>query len=261
MGESRVLWEIGPDGAEVRAIRARLGLDSGYTSRVLRSLEQQGLVAIAPSPADRRVRRIRLTEAGQAEWAELDRRSDDLARGFLEPLSQRQQARLLAAMADVERLLQASLVRFAVEDPSSPDARWCLGQYFAELNTRFEAGFDPSLALPADGPELTPPAGAFIIARLREKPIGCGAVKLPPGAPAYLKRMWLAPEARGLGLGRRLLQALEHHAPQAGARVVQLETNRTLPEAIALYRSSGYHEVPPFNAEPYAHHWFEKRLA
>jgi DNA-binding MarR family transcriptional regulator/GNAT superfamily N-acetyltransferase len=260
MGESRTLWEIGAEGTEVRALRARLALDSGYTSRVLRSLQRQGLVSVEASPDDRRVRRVRLTAAGLAERAELDRRSDDVARGFLEPLSDGQRARLVAAMTEVERLLLASLVRIAVEDPATPDARWCLEQYFAELNLRFEAGFDASASIPADAHELTPPAGAFLVARLRGRPIGCGALKLPAGAPAYLKRMWVSPDARGLGLGRRLLQELEQCARAAGAASVQLETNRALTEAIQLYRGSGYCEVAPFNDEPYAHHWFEKRL-
>jgi ribosomal protein S18 acetylase RimI-like enzyme len=70
--------------------------------------------------------------------------------------------------------------------------------------------------------------------------------------------MWVAPSVRGLGRGRRLLTELETHAAAHGARTLRLETNRTLDEAIALYRSAGYREVAPFNAEPYAHHWFEK---
>ena len=260
MGESRTLWQIGPDGTEERALRARLGPDPGYTSRVLRSLERQGLVAVSASPDDRRVRRVHLTEAGLAERAELDRRSDEVALSFLEPLSDDQRARLVAAMTVVERLLRASLVRFVVEDPTTPDARWCIAQYFAELNARFEAGFDPSRTISADAHELTPPAGLLLIARLRDRPVGCGALKLHPGAPAELKRMWGAPEARGLGVGRRLLDELERHARAAGAGMLRLETNRALTEAIALYRSSGYREVAAFNDEPYAHHWFEKRL-
>jgi DNA-binding MarR family transcriptional regulator/GNAT superfamily N-acetyltransferase len=261
MGESRTLWEIGLEGVEVRALRARLALDSGYTSRVLRSLEQQGLITVEPSVADRRVRRVRLTEAGLAERAELDRRSDDVARRVLEPLSESQRARLVAAMADVERLLWASMVRVAVEDPATPDAQWCIGQYLAELAVRFEAGFDASRSIPADAHEMTPPAGAFLVARLRGRPIGCAGLKLHPGEPAYLKRMWVSPEARGLGLGRRLLEDAERYAREAGAEMIQLETNRSLREAIALYRGSGYDEVPAFNDEPYAHHWFEKRLS
>lgn len=261
MGEARILWEVGPDGIEVRELRARLGLDSGYTSRVLRSLERQGLVAVDASPDDRRVRRVQLTEEGLAERAELDRRSDAIAWSFLEPLSESQRARLVAAMAEVERLLRASMVRFAIEDPTTPDARWCIEQYVAELNARFEAGFDPSRSTSADAHELTPPAGALLIARVRGRPVGCGALKFHPGAPAELKRMWVAPEVRGLGLGRRLLHELERHARDAGVEVLRLETNRTLTEAIELYRRSGYREVAAFNDEPYAHHWFEKRLS
>jgi DNA-binding MarR family transcriptional regulator/GNAT superfamily N-acetyltransferase len=260
MAESRLLWEIGPDGAEVRDLRTRLGLDSGYASRLLRSLERQWMVKVVASPDDARVRFVRLTEAGLAERAELDRRADEVAWSFLEPLSEGQRARLVTAATEVERLLRASMVSTAVEDPSTPDAQWCIGQYFAELNARFEYGFDPTNSIPADPEELVPPAGLLLIARLRGRPIGCGALKFHGRSPVELKRMWVAPEARGLGLGRRLLEELERRAREGGARTVRLETNRTLTEAIALYRSSGYREVSPFNDEPYAHHWFEKRL-
>ncbi len=242
-------------------MRSRLGLDSGYTSRVLRSLEHQGLIALDESPDDRRVRRVHLTDAGLAERAQLDTRSDDFARGILEPLGDDERTRLLVAMREVERLLKVSLLRLEVADPASPDARWCLEQYFAELNARFRTGFDPLRSIPADACELTPPAGVLLIARLGERPVGCGALKLHGDAPAELKRMWLAPDARGFGLARRLLYALEQHARDGGAGVVRLETNRALNEAIGLYRSSGYHEVEAFNDEPYAHHWFEKSLS
>jgi GNAT superfamily N-acetyltransferase len=163
-------------------------------------------------------------------------------------------------MADVERLLTASLVTVTIEDPNGPDARWCIGQYFAELNVRFESGFDPARSISADAHELVSPMGLLFIARLRGRPVGCGALKFHGGAPAELKRMWVAPEMRGIGLGRRLLLELEREAVRNGARIVRLETNRTLKEAIQLYRKSGYLEIPRFNDEPYAHHWFEKDL-
>ena len=261
IGEARLLWEIGTAGADIRDLRERLGLDSGYVSRMLRSLERQGLVVTEVNPADRRVRRARLTETGLAERTELDRRSDDLALSFLEPLSEGQRAKLVAAMVEVERLLSASMVSISIEDPTTPDAQWCIAQYFAELNARFEAGFDPSISISADAHELTPPAGALLISRLREQPVGCGALKFHADAPAELKRMWVAPAARGLGVGRRLLHELEQQAKAMGAHVIRLETNRALSEAIALYRRNGYHEVEPFNHEPYAHYWFEKQLS
>jgi len=260
IGESRLLWEIGAEGAEVRTLRARLDLDSGYVSRVLRSLERQGLVHVRVGRGDARVRRAQLTAKGTAERRELDRRSDALAGRMLQPLSERQQAELLRAMTTVEHLLQASMVRVAVEHPSTTDARWCFEQYFSELDSRFDSGFDPAMSLPADARELTAPAGVLLVARLRGQPVGCGALKFHGKAPAELKRMWIAPAARGVGLGARLLRELEDRARAERVRVIRLETNRALREAIALYRRSGYAEVERFNDEPYAHHWFEKRL-
>src|SRR5215218_8299752 len=122
LGASRVLWEVGENPTDVRTLRARLDLDSGYLSRLLRSLERDGLVVVGPDRADRRVRSVRLTARGRAEHALLDRRSDELARSLLEPLSENQRARLLDAMGVIERLLTAGLVDVVVEDPGSPAA-------------------------------------------------------------------------------------------------------------------------------------------
>lgn len=260
LGEARLLWEIGAEGAEVRALRTKLGLDSGYLSRLLQSLEGQGLIRVEVNTSDARVRQARLTRAGLKERTELDRRAEEFAISMLEPLSQPQQTKLAMAMAEVERLLSASMVEVTLEDPTSPDARWCMEQYFAELNQRFETGFDPAKSIPADATELTLPAGLLLVARLLGEPIGCGALKFHRDAPSELKRMWVAPKTRGLGLGQRLLRELEQQAREAGVKVLHLETNRNLSEAIHLYRKAGYQEVAAFNDEPYAHHWFEKQL-
>jgi DNA-binding MarR family transcriptional regulator/GNAT superfamily N-acetyltransferase len=260
LGEARVLWEIGTEGCDVRRLRSRLDLDSGYLSRLLRSLEHAGLVSVEASEGDRRVRTARLTRAGLEERALLEQRSDELARSFLEPLSEKGRARLVAAMAEVERLLTAALVEIRVVDPAQPDAQTCLREYVAELGRRFETGFDPALSIPAELHELRPPAGLFLVATLRSEPVGCGALKFHGSEPTELKRMWVAGSARGLGIGRRLLGELENHAAAAGATTIRLETNQTLTEAIGLYRSAGYREVEAFNDEPYAHHWFEKQL-
>ncbi|HEY2266187.1 MAG TPA: MarR family winged helix-turn-helix transcriptional regulator [Streptosporangiaceae bacterium] len=260
LGQARVLWEIGPDGRDVRDLRARLGLDSGYLSRLLRALEQEGMITVGASEADGRRRTARLTVAGETERAEYDRRSDDAAASMLGPLSGRQRERLVTAMTEVERLLAVSAVEIGVRDPADPDARRCLRAYVGELAARFDGGFDPDLSISAADHEMTPPAGLFLVAVLYGEPVGCGALKFHPGAPAEVKRMWVASPARGLGLGRRLLAELEAQAAGHGVRVLRLETNRTLAEAIALYRAAGYREVAAFNDEPYAHHWFEKSL-
>lgn len=263
LGEARFLWEIGEKGKEevsVRELRRRLDLDSAYVSRLLRSLEQQGLVEVRASERDGRVRMVQLTEEGVRERAELDRRADAFALSLLEPLSESQRVKLVAAMAQVERLLIASMVQINIANPGSQDARWCIEQYFTELDRRFEAGFDPTLGISAHVHELTPPAGLLLVARLREEPVGCGALKFQENGIGEIKRMWVAPRARGLGLGRRLLMELEHEAREAGCSIIHLETNHALIEAIEMYRHSGYQEVAAFNDEPYAHHWFEKRL-
>jgi DNA-binding MarR family transcriptional regulator/GNAT superfamily N-acetyltransferase len=260
LGEARVLWEIGADGCEVRALRGRLGLDSGHLSRLLRALERDAMVTVAAGEHDRRIRVARLTAAGRAELAELNRRSEELAESLLEPLTAGQRERLVAAMRDVERLLTAAIVEIRSVDPEHPDARQCLRAYFDELERRSGAPFDPLVGSTAEPDELRPPAGEMLVAYLRAEPVGCGALKHTAPQTTDIKRMWLAEAARGLGLGRRLLETLEQHAAQAGARTVRLETNRALVEAMALYRSAGYREVPPFNDEPFAHHWFEKAI-
>jgi GNAT superfamily N-acetyltransferase len=145
-------------------------------------------------------------------------------------------------------------------DPDHPDARSCLRAYFAELHERFDSGFDPARSLLPDAGELRPPRGLFLVARLHGEPVGCAGLKLPSDAPAEVKRMWVAPQARGLGLGRRFLAELAARAVAHGHDLLRLDTNKTLTSAIALYRSAGFEEVAAFNDEPYAHHWFEKRI-
>jgi DNA-binding MarR family transcriptional regulator len=256
----RVLWEIGADGAEVRALRARLDMDSGQLSRVLRTLEADALIELVASHDDARIRVARLTPAGEAERRVLDERSDELARSILSPLDAVQREQLVAAMRSVERLIMASLVQTRIVDPEHPDARRCLRAYVAELHRRSDKPFDPRTGSTAEPHEVRPPLGAFLVAYLGEEAIGCGAVKHRPGGPSDVKRMWVADSARGLGIGRRLLRELEQLARESGAEVARLETNAALGEAITLYRSAGYVEVPAFNDESYADHWFAKPL-
>jgi DNA-binding MarR family transcriptional regulator/GNAT superfamily N-acetyltransferase len=260
LGEARLLWEIG-EGCDVRSLRRRLDLDSGYLSRLLRSLEAAGLVTVTSSTRDRRMRVARPSAAGRREQRVLDERSDELAASFLAPLAPAQRDRLIEAMAEVERLLTAGLVRIDVVDPDTALGRHCITEYFAELGRRFDDGFDDRVSIAARPHELRPPNGLFVVATMHGEPVGCGALKFHGREPAELKRMWVAHSMRGIGLGRRLLHELERLAGEHGVRTLRLETNRNLTEAIALYRSAGYVEVAPFNDEPYAHHWFEKKLS
>ena len=252
LGEARVLFEIGSAGAATpRDIRARLGLDSGYLSRVIGSLKRHGYVEETANPSDGRSKRLRLTRAGRAEQRKMDEASNALAAATLEPLTGEQRKRLLRAEDEVRRLLALSMFSIAVEDPSSSDARWCLDHYFAELDERFEEGF----VAPTDDA-----VAAFVVARLGGQPAGCGALKtLEPGI-GEIARVWVDRPHRGLGLGARLLAALEEQAVALGHHTVRLDTNRALDEAQAMYRSNGYRAIPRYNDNPYANHWFEKAL-
>jgi DNA-binding MarR family transcriptional regulator len=247
-----VLFEIGERGATPRDIRVRLGFDSGYLARMLRALERDGLVASKPG-ADRRTKRLTLTKAGRAEMAELDRISDERAAATLAPLTPEQRERLLTAQAEIRRLLAVSMVSIAPEDAGSADARWCLGHYFADLAERFD--FDPSKTLPTGRNDL------FLLARFDGRPAGCGVLKALDEDTGEILRMWVDRPHRGLGIAARLLDALERHAHERGHRTVRLYTNRSLDEAKAMYRARGYAEIGRYNDDPYADHWFEKRLS
>jgi GNAT superfamily N-acetyltransferase len=187
--------------------------------------------------------------------AELDRISDELAAATLAPLSPEQRTRLLRAQAEIRRLLAISMVSITPEDPSSADARWCLGHYFAELAERFEEPFDPARTLPTAATDL------FLLARFDGQPAGCGVLKALDEDTGEILRMWVDRPHRGLGIAARLLDALERHALERGHRRVRLYTNRSLAEAKAMYRDRGYVEISRYNDDPYANHWFEKRLS
>ncbi|MCA9836254.1 MAG: MarR family transcriptional regulator [Trueperaceae bacterium] len=258
LGASRLLFEIGA-GAEVRVLRERLGLDSGYVSRLLRTLEHQGLVQLGSLKEDARVRFVSLTPKGVKEVALLDKLSDRGAAAMLEPLSEKQRASLVESMATVERLLRASSINLATSDPGSRLAQQCLTHYYEELSERFEMAFDPSVSISAAPEELRPPQGYFVLALLQGEAVGCGALKCHTDF-GEIKRMWVAASCRGMGIGRRILAQLEFLARERGLALLRLETNKALLEAQALYKSFGYQEVAPFSEEPYAHHWFEKEL-
>ncbi len=145
-------------------------------------------------------------------------------------------------------------------DAGSTAANWALAQYFGELERRFVGGFNTNEALADAAPLLNPPSGLFVIATLGDAVVGCGAIQWIDGASAEIKRMWVDPELRGIGLGRRLLGHLEAEARTSGRSRVVLDTNESLAEAISMYRALGYDAIERYNDNPYAHHWFAKTL-
>jgi DNA-binding MarR family transcriptional regulator/GNAT superfamily N-acetyltransferase len=261
LGQARLIFEIGSAGGiDLSRLRSKLGLDSGYMSRLLRSLESQGLLQLHPKDGDGRSRRVELTERGEAEFRAYDALSDDLAKSILERLSEGQKDRLAKAMADVERLLVAGSVDVTLEPAHSADAAWCLMQYQQELDVRFGEGFDPSNGNSFEPEDATPPHGWFVVARLAGDPIGCGALKQLDVRTGEIKRVWVGKSTRGMGVSVRIMERLEALAVEAGFSLIRLDTNRALTEAHALYCKLGYREIARYNDNPYADHFFEKTL-
>ena len=144
--------------------------------------------------------------------------------------------------------------------PDSDVATNLLERYYGELAQRFPGGFAPECSVAAPAARSGSPSGCFLVARLDGRPVGCGAVRKLDETTAEIKRMWIDPSVRGRGVGRRLLSGLEAAAENLGYRLVRLDTSRYLPEALGLYRSSGYTEIARYNDNLYAHHFFEKSL-
>ena len=255
LGEARLIFETGAKGAGLRALRDGLGLDSGYLSRLLRSLEAQDLVTVESERADRRRRRVRLTSKGRAELAAYDRLSDELAASMLAPLDGDERERLVAAMAEIERLIRAATIVLRVVSPSSAAVRRCLAGYFRELAARFEGGFNLGEGDLTSEEQMTPPSGFFVLAQIDGRAVGCGGLRRIDKRVGEIKRMWTAPEARGHGVARRVLHKLEALARGAGIETLRLDTNRVLVEAQAMYRRKGFREIARYDDNPYAHHW------
>jgi DNA-binding MarR family transcriptional regulator/GNAT superfamily N-acetyltransferase len=268
LASARLLWEIGPEGAVVLALRERLELDSGYLSRLLRDLQRRGLLHVEHDSTDRRRRRASLTPRGRQTFRRLEDRSEALARELLEPLSDRQQQRLAAALGTAELLVRAATVQISEVELESPLLSAAVDRYFAELDRRFPGGFDAEQARTADAAQAVD--GRFVVAVSEGRSVGCGALhpldpptsSLATSTPRLgeIKRMWIDPDWRGVGLGSRLLRHLEGLAARVGYEVVRLDTNRTLSEAIELYRRSGYRSIERYNTNPYAQAWFEKEV-
>ncbi|MBN2626692.1 MAG: MarR family transcriptional regulator [Spirochaetales bacterium] len=257
LSASRLLFEIGTAGTDVRSLRDRLGVDSGYMSRLLRTLEGEGLIETSPSEEDRRVRFIRLTHQGEKEREELDRLSDGEVISLLESLPPVKREALTEAMGTVSRLLETAAVKLIAVEESDPRAAYALASYYGELSERFGREFDPGTA--SRSREFSPPHGLFLVAELFGRTVGCGAVRFYPEF-GEVKRMWVDPAYRGRGIASRILKRLEEEAARAGMGLLRLDTNDTLSEAKSMYLRFGYRAIERYNDNPFAQHFFEKSI-
>jgi DNA-binding MarR family transcriptional regulator/ribosomal protein S18 acetylase RimI-like enzyme len=283
--EARLLFEIG-DGADLRELRSRLGLDSGYLSRLLQSLQKDGLVTVGAHAGDGRLRFARLTASGVREKADLDARSRESVESLLGALSPGEREELVAAQSRVRHLLRKATVTISEVPDDSPEALECLRSYAAELAVRFPEGYDASALIAPGSTEL------FLVAREGGRPVGCVAWCLAPSAGGSgsaagsgsavgsgstagsgaasdfgsaarfgeVRHLWVASSARGLGLARRLLGRVEASMAVRGLGEARLGTHPALTEAIGLYLSSGYRPIPPYGTSPYDRLAFSKEL-
>lgn len=246
---SRLQFEIGEQGAAVSDLRERLGLDSGYLSRLLRRLEADGSIVVRSGSEDARRREAVLTEQGRAEWAELESRSQRLADDLLGRLTERQQQRLDAALREAELLVRVATTEIVEVPVASPVARAAVGRYFGELAERF--GFEPG------APDTE---GRFFVATSEGAAVACGGVRALPDGRAEIKRLWVDATWRGSGLGGRMLRHLEEAAAADGRTEVVLDTKAGLTEAVALYERSGYRRIERYNDNAAAELFFAKQL-
>jgi DNA-binding MarR family transcriptional regulator/GNAT superfamily N-acetyltransferase len=258
LAEARVLFELAQaDQTEVAELRGRMAIDAGHLSRLLGRLEQRGLVARERSAADGRRQLARLTPQGAGEFAVLDRRSADETAARLAGLGEAERRRLVAALADLRRLLEpaAAAPRVVLRSPRAGDLGWIVrrhGELYAEeygWNMDFEALV---ARIVADFAEQHDPAReAAWIAEVDGEPAGCVLCVRGDDAAAKLRLLLVEPRARGLGLGARLVDECIAFARHAGYRELTLWTNDPLVHARRIYERAGFRLV---EEEP--HHAF-----
>ncbi len=259
LGMARVLQLVQPEGTDLARIRDRLELDSGLMSRFLRALEREGLIATATDPADRRRRIARLTHKGQAEMMAYESIGHERAARLIARAGSRADE-VVAAMDLIATLLNRDQLEIREADPDSSEALACQQAYFDEILARVAIARPEYFPLPDPGADsYRPPQGRFLIAWSDDLPVGCVALRPLDDTTAEVKRLWVHASARGQGLSRRLMTRVEAEARAIGYRQLRLDTNSALTEAIALYRATGWSDIPPYTTPP-ADVWMEKPL-
>jgi GNAT superfamily N-acetyltransferase len=148
----------------------------------------------------------------------------------------------------------------ADEPPDAPAAAALLAGFAAEIAGLYP-GWDPAVGPSADPEDFAPPAGAFLVAYEGDRAVACGGLKRLDDRHVEVKRVFVAPEARGRKVARRLLDGLERTAADRGYEVLRLDTGDRQPAALALFRALGYTPIGDYNDNPYASHWLEKPVS
>ena len=252
--QARLLYEIAllaPLGTH--HLRRLLAVDAAALSRGLAGLLARRLVRRRTDVANARQRIVDVTPRGRRLLGTLDGRASARFGAMVDRLLAADRSRLAAAVDEARRLLIGAVVRIERRPAAHPDVAAAQAAYLGEVARRLGHPLDPWNQRPIA------PATAFLVVDGR-RPVGCGALRrIAPGV-GEIKRMWLHPDARSLGLGKRLLDALESAAAAAGDREIRLDTNAALGAAIALYEAAGYRRIARYNDNPDATHFYAKRL-
>lgn len=258
LNTARVLNAIGQGRTQVSDIRDYLSLDAGLLSRLLRSLEAEGLIEMRAGKTDARRKEACLTEAGRAEFEVYEELSNAQAERVLQNYPDHEAfLKAVDLVASVFGQAEVDVVDVDVEDPRFIS---CMQQFAKDVAKATGLDFNLEQTASADLSKMRPPKGGCLLAVSEGLPIGCVALTAFAEGEGEVKRLWISPAARGLGLSKRLMREIELRAQRLGMTRLVLDTNGALSAALGLYRASGWSEIERYNDNPYAQHFFEKRL-
>lgn len=257
LAEARVIYELAQrETPTARHIGAALKLDTGYLSRILKRLEAHGLVISAAAEDDRRRRRLTLTEKGRQAFDGLDRGARDSMASLVAHLPAPALDRLSGAMAEIEDLIGAKPdSRIVLRDRRPGDLGWIVERHarlYAE-EQGWDARFETLVARIVAEMTAAPDPGrerCWIAERAGQR-LGCVFLARDDDETARLRLLLVEPEARGMGLGRQLVETAVAFARRTGYREVVLWTHRELHAARRLYADAGFRKT-----EEWLHHDF-----
>ena len=259
--EGRVLYELARgDGATASRIAGELGLDAGYLSRILRGFRRRGLIARERAARDGRQSLLSLTEAGRVAFAPLDAGAKAAVARLLDPLTPAQQARLVAAMREIGTLLGEDEPRstaYVLRPHRAGDLGWIVARHGAVYAVEYgwDGRFEAMVAEIAAAllREFDPRREVCWIAEAEGRPIGSVALAARTAEIAQLRLLLVEAEARGCGLGFRLVEECVRFARSAGYRRIALTTYSVLTQARRIYEGVGFRLVERHAERNYGH--------
>jgi DNA-binding MarR family transcriptional regulator/N-acetylglutamate synthase-like GNAT family acetyltransferase len=261
LAEVRVLYELAHrEDPAASELADELGLDRAYLSRILAGFQARGLVRRRPSEADGRSSLLSLTAAGRKAFATLDGRSSAEVRALLSPLPEAEQARLVAAMGTIERTLGSAPsgpAAYVLREPRPGDLGWVVARHGALYSEEY--GWDERFEALVAGlvarfvERLDARRERCWIAERDGENVGCVFLVRRSARVAQLRMLLVEPQARGLGLGRRLVDECIRFAGQAGYRRIVLWTSSLLHAARAVYEGAGFLKVKEETEDAFGH--------